>query len=119
MSELSNKERKGFTKIQNEFVDCYLSYFDPSTSKIYLCLKSHIYGKRKSCYVSEKLLAKKSGLNIRSVNRHINALERANVLEVTRRPGYTNIYSFKSFSMWKPELLTPVSYPPDTHDEPS
>jgi hypothetical protein len=97
----TTKRREGWSKVPNTFTDQYMRHLDGSATKVYLCLKSHVYGKKNSCYPTNRTLAEKCGLDRRTIIRHVKTLEKYKIISVKRSRGGNNIYIFNVSSNWE------------------
>lgn len=81
----------GYTKIPNRFI------IDPNLKKqdklVIQCLYYHAFGK-KSCYPSQKLIHKESGVSLREVKRSLKRLQDKSFIEI-KKEGRRNVYYLK------------------------
>lgn len=77
MENVKNKEiKKGnFFKMGNIFVDEYAKVLGKSAVGVYVCLKRHMHNKTRIAFPSEKTIAEKLDMSIRTVQRAIKKLE--------------------------------------------
>lgn len=79
----------------------------PNDLLVYICIKSYMNKKTKTCFPSLKTLSEKSGFSIPTIRKSIKSLEEENWVIVTKS-GRKQIYSFTNYSnfeVFSPEFL--------------
>lgn len=102
---------RGYVKFDNILMREMIKKVGLDTTMFYLLLKSHkIASDAHCCYPSRKLLAEECNISIRTVARHIKALEDSGYLITnTGTEGSNNNYYFPREDFFKKEDVVEVS----------
>ncbi|MES2023858.1 MAG: helix-turn-helix domain-containing protein [Patescibacteria group bacterium] len=117
MNELEKKEKgKGWFRVENIFIDKYAEIIGYTASIIYICIRRHEYLNKKVAFPSEEFIAKKLGMNTRTVIRHLKILKAHNLIIVKKLKHngkhYNNTYLLTPANEWliKPGEFTQSPY---------
>lgn len=78
-----------FTIIDNNIINANISN---SALRVYLLLLSMCFGDKDWCFPSQKYIAEKLHISVRTVQRNIKILVEAKLIKVKRRGSISNIY---------------------------
>jgi len=82
--ELNQRKNRNFCMVKNDFIDWYGKILGPIGIAIYVCLKRHADIHTSECFPSQELIAKKIGVDVRSVKRYLRRLKVLGLIEVIK-----------------------------------